>query len=191
MHFDYKVAAKARGVFNKELAREEAWNSFIPLFQNLVVPYTKYDKLKGSENSISVGDVFKYGGYDNSFYYVTITAWNYLESFAYEEKWSPITGSDYDHPNASADKKNTMELKINTHFEGLTLDVRRTEYRTIGLWASLMSKISNSDNSAVHKLNLMVGPDRRNSAAYSGNWQNLPIHDVIVKPDSFNAPSIL
>lgn len=194
MRFKLKSAAKARAVFEKGLTREEAWNTLTTLCDHLILgAYYLEAKLKGSEGSIGVGDIFKYEHLhnDNSTYYVTITAWNHLESFSYEEKWSPITGPYYDHPSAAPDEKTTTELKISTHFEELVLDVRRTEYRSEGFWLFLVNKLSNSKGEAFRELDTMIGPGGSGATAYAGKWRRLPIHSVIIKPDKFSGPSIL
>ena|ERR1044072_6743096 len=194
MRFNHRSAAKARAVFEKGITREEAWNSLTTVFDHLILgAYTSTPIRKSSEEGIGIGDIFKcehYPEYDNT-YYVTVTAWNYLESFAYEEKWKPITGPQFDHPDAADDKKNSMELKIVTHFEGLVLDVRRTEYISAGWWESLFRKLTNPKGMAFWTLDTMIGPGGSDATSYAGKWRRLPIHSVIIKPDKFNGASIL
>src|SRR6201986_4888305 len=122
MRFNFKSAAKVRAVFNSGLTRDEAWESLIKMFDEQTASlvegsyHLKAIRKHSSSKDITVGDVFKYDTHAAT-YYICITAWNPGQFFAYDEKWAPLTGSDYDHPNAAADKKAVMELKINSHYE--------------------------------------------------------------------------
>ncbi len=102
-----------------------------------------------------------------------------------------MTGKKFDHPNAAEGNKESMELKIVDHFEGLVLDVRRIHDTSTGLFLTLWGRIFNPKGMAFGVLDSMIGPSAANASAWAGGWKKLPIHSAVVKPAKFGGPSIL
>ncbi len=199
MRFRSQSAAKARAVFNSGTTREQAWDSLTKMFRypassSLVggsyplQPVRQY----GGPGTIRSGDIFKYTTHAAA-YYVRITAFNPLESFAYDEFWSPATGPDYDNPNTAGDMKDTMEFRISDHPEFLVLDVRRTSKRSVPFLLAIFGLLLNRQGGAFTALSSVLGPKSREATAWAGGWKGLPLDtdQAIIKPDHFNGPKLV
>ncbi len=114
---------------------------------------------------------------------VVITAWNPIESLAYEEIWKYRPAAD--------NSKATMELKIVNHPEGLVLDIRRIHDTSPGLFLMAWGRIFNPKGMAFGALDSMIGPSSAHASAWAGGWKKLPIRSAEVRPAKLSEPSIL
>lgn len=127
-------AAKAT-IMEVGKSREEVWEYFSLAFKDTPDPYLNlsynnhpFTLIKGDENTIGVGHVYKNYGNRGSAIYYEIASWDPPNYFSYYERHYPTGAKAISQQKQGG---NTMEFFFRDHYEGTVVEIHRRQQGTV------------------------------------------------------------